>query len=477
MNALLRGLPKVDEVLRQGAAVQLLSRAPRWAVVAAIRDEIDGLRGRLLAGGEPGLDAWEIGGRALEDRVDRLLRPSLTRVLNATGVVLHTNLGRAPLAAAAIARVEAVARGYCNLEYRLDERRRGSRHEHIAALLGSLTGAEAALVVNNNAAAVLLALAGLAAGREVIVSRGELVEIGGSFRIPDVMRASGARLVEVGTTNRTHARDYERAITAETALLLKVHQSNFAQIGFTAEVSVADLVAIGRARGVPTVVDLGSGSLIPSASLGAGIEAEPTSIDLVAAGADLVTCSGDKLLGGPQAGLLLGRTAVIERLRTNPLLRALRPDKMTLAALEATLELYRDGRAAAEVPTLVMLGAPHETLRARAMRLLELLRTRAPWLSAQVIEVRSAVGGGALPRSEPPSFAVAVTHPRLTSEALDARLRAAEPPLVARIADGHLLADVRTLTEGDLELAAAAFATTSASAQEPRVPGGPSKEP
>ncbi len=478
VNALLRRLPKVDDVLRRDALQRLLERVPRWAVLAAVRDEIEALRARLRASpGAPegGADsAVEIADAALERRVAGLLRPSLRPVLNATGVVLHTNLGRAPLAEAAVARLTAVARGYCNLEYRLDEGERGSRHVHVAELLRALTGAEAALVVNNCAAAVLLSLGALAAGREVIVSRGELVEIGGSFRVPDVMRASGARLVEVGTTNRTHPHDYERAITPDTALLLKVHRSNFAQVGFTAEVSMAELAAIGRARDVPTMIDLGSGSLLPTAEL--GLEPEPTAAELVAAGADVVTFSGDKLLGGPQAGLLLARAPLVERMRSHPLLRALRPDKLTLAALEATLELYRDGRARDEVPTTAMLGADLPSLRARAERLQAAIAERAPSLRLALIEVRSAVGGGALPLSEPPSFAVAVSHPRLSPEALDARLRRGDPPLVARITDGRLVADVRTLADRDITSAANAFAAinqeTDRGIDGARAPGG-----
>ncbi len=459
VNALLRRLPKVDDVLRDEAARRLLDGgAPRWAVVSAIRDEIDALRARLLAGPAPAAPEPVLAPSAIAGRVERLLKPSLGRVLNATGVVLHTNLGRAPLAPSALARVNEVARGYCNLEYRLDERRRGSRHEHVASLLAQLTGAEAALVVNNNAAAVLLALAALAAGREVIVSRGELVEIGGSFRIPDVMRASGARLVEVGTTNRTHPRDYERAIGADTALLLKVHRSNFAVIGFTTEVEAPELAAIGAARNVPTMIDLGSGSLIATGEL--GLAPEPSVQAMVAAGADVVTFSGDKLLGGPQAGILLLKKRHLEAVRSHPLLRAVRSDKLTLAALEATLELYRDGRAQAEVPALRMLSASAETLRARAERLLAMTAQAAPSLQVALVEVRSAVGGGALPESEPPSVALQVAHPRLDAVALDARLRApAEgPPLVGRIADDKLLIDVRTLGDGELPDVAAAFA-------------------
>lgn len=464
VNARLRRLPKVDEVLRGDPARRLLSVVPRWAVVAAVRAEIAALRERILGttGEAHGPDAGDtaalgVAESALEARVAELLRPTLRRVLNATGVVLHTNLGRAPLASAALARIVEVAGGYSNLEYRLTTGERGSRHEHMARLLGELTGAEAALVVNNCAAAVLLALGALAAGREVIVSRGELVEIGGSFRVPDVMRASGARLVEVGTTNRTHLRDYEQAITPETALLLKVHRSNFALVGFTAEVGVADLARLGQARGVPVMVDLGSGCLLAAEELGLG--AEPNVQETVEQGADVITFSGDKLLGGPQAGVVLGREALLGRLRQHPLLRALRPDKLCLAALAATLELYRDGRSH-EVPALGMLRASPETLRQRAERLHQLLRDRAPALMVSVIELRSAVGGGALPLEEPLSWGVSVRHPRLDAVRLEARLRQAEPPLVARIVDDRVVADVRTLADTEVEAAARALAQT-----------------
>ena len=456
LNARLRRLPQVDEVLRGETGQRLLGRAPRWAVVKAVREAIDSLRAALRDGH---VKEVVIDEEALALRAEALALPSLRRVLNATGVVLHTNLGRAPLAASAIARVLEVARGYSNLEYRLDAadgRARGSRHDHVAELLAELCGAEAALVVNNCAAAVLLTLSALAAGKEVIVSRGELVEIGGNFRVPDVMRASGARLVEVGTTNRTRLDDYERAITSDTALLLKVHRSNFALVGFTEDVATAELAALGRARKIPTMVDLGSGSLLATESLGLG--SEPTVQSTIAAGADVVMFSGDKLLGGPQAGVICLTRSLLPLVRSHALLRALRPDKLTLAALAATLELYRDGRAQAEIPTLAMLCASEIVLAARAEKLRALIKEATPALRPTVIATRSAVGGGALPLDEPPSFAVAVTHEAMTADALEARLRQASPPLIARIADGRLLADVRTLADAELADAARAFA-------------------
>jgi L-seryl-tRNA(Ser) seleniumtransferase len=458
-NAVLRRLPKVDEVLASPALRGLLERAPRWAVVTAVRDEIERLRAEIVAERSTAVDV-DAGKVARE--VDELLEPSLQPVLNATGVVLHTNLGRAPLAEHAVARVAAVARGYANLEYRLDARRRGSRHEHVAELLATLTGAEDALVVNNCAAAVLLALSQLAAGRGVVVSRGELVEIGGSFRVPDVMRASGARLVEVGTTNRTHARDYEAAIGDDTALLLKVHRSNFAIVGFTTEVDVRELAELAHRKNLVAMVDLGSGALTDLRALGLG-GSEPTVPEIVKAGVDLVTFSGDKLLGGPQAGIVVGKRAIITAMRAHPLLRAVRPDKMTLAALEATLELYRDGRAS-EVPAVAMLATPEPTLEARAQRLSAACQEAAPALQFTPVRVRSAVGGGALPTVEPWSWAVAATARDAggpSADALDARLRRGTPPVVARIAEDRLLLDVRTLGDDDLPAVARAFAETT----------------
>jgi L-seryl-tRNA(Ser) seleniumtransferase len=322
----------------------------------------------------------------------------------------------------------------------------------VAQLLCDLTGAEAALVVNNCAAAVLLALSAHAVGREVIVSRGELVEIGGSFRVPDVMRASGAKLVEVGTTNRTRIGDYAAAVTTETALLMRVHRSNFAVVGFTEEASVAELKELSSARNVPLMVDLGSGALVELSALGlASGSDEPSVPSLVQSGADLIAFSGDKLLGGPQAGLLIGSKRAIGPLTKHPLLRALRPDKLTLAALEATLELYRDGRSA-EVPTLRMLATPEPTLADRARRLGAMVAAECPTLSAEVVRVRSAVGGGALPLEEPWSWAVALVPPGESAAALDERLRLGTPPILGRLKDERLLLDVRTLAEDELLL-------------------------
>ena len=442
----LRDLPKVDELLRRADIAALA--VPRWAVLEALRAEIERRRAAILAGTG---DDVEVRVEEVAAGARALIRSSLVAVVNATGVVLHTNLGRAPLCTAALARVTEVCRGYSNLEYEVGRRGRGSRHDHLRQLLADLTGAESAVVVNNNAAAVLLTLAALAAGREVVVSRGELVEIGGSFRVPDVMRLSGARLVEVGTTNKTRLRDYEEAIGPDTGLLMKVHRSNFALVGFTEEVEAPALSALGRQRGVGVVIDLGSGTLLdPAGFPGAGLPSEPTVRSAVAAGASLVTFSGDKLLGGAQAGVIVGAASSVERVRRHPLMRALRPGKLVLAALEATLEQYRDERALAEIPVLRMLAATPADLRARARALHAALGDALGALHAEVIEVASAVGGGALPLASPPSFAVALrAGDGRSADDLEAALRAGEPAVIGRIADGRLLLDVRTLLPGE----------------------------
>ena len=416
----LRDLPSVDELAR-GLDDPL--------AVAAARTVLDRAREEIRAGAEPGDLAERL---AAELRAVRA--PSLRRVLNATGVIVHTNLGRAPLAEEAIAQVVETARGYSNLELDLTEGTRGSRQDHVAALLRRLTGAEAALVVNNNAAAVLLALAALGEGREVVVSRGELIEIGDGFRIPDVLMRSGARLVEVGTTNRTRTKDYEKAIGPNTALLLRVHQSNFRVVGFTELPRLEELAALARRHGLPLVDDQGSGALTE-------LPGEPTAKQSLATGSDLVCFSGDKLLGGPQAGIVVGRADLVEQLRRHPLQRAMRADKLTLAALEGTLRLYLD--APERIPVLRMLGQDAGTVRVRAERLASLV-------GGTVEETVGRVGGGALPLAELPSFACAV------EESLAAPLRHGEPPVVGVVRDGKLLLDCLTLADAEVDEVAAA---------------------
>ena len=421
----LRDLPSVDELSR-GLDDPLAVDAAR-AVLARARQEIQ-------AGGDPG----DLAAR-LEQELEAARAFRLRRVLNATGVLIHTNLGRAPLAEAAVKRLASTAAAYSNLEFELSTGERGSRQDHLVDILRRLTRAEAALVVNNNAGAVLLALAALAEGREVVVSRGELIEIGDGFRIPDVLARSGARLVEVGTTNRTRAADYENAVGAATALLLRVHQSNFRLVGFTERPRLDELAEVARRHGLPLVDDLGSGVL-------GRLEDEPSARESLAAGADLVCFSGDKLLGGPQAGIVVGRADLIERLRKHPLQRALRADKLTLAALEGTLSLYLEpDRAAREIPVLRMLHEPVEAVRARAEKL-------AGLTGGTVEETVARVGGGALPLGELPSFACAL------EEALAPRLRATDPPVIGVVRDGRLLLDCRTLSDIEAEEAASLVA-------------------
>jgi L-seryl-tRNA(Ser) seleniumtransferase len=439
LRALLRALPSIDELLARPATAGLLAAHPRPVVVEGLRAVVAERRRLLLAGLRP---------RALHDEdlreaVSRVAQPKLRPVFNATGVVLHTNLGRAPLAERAVERLVQVARGYCNLELDLDEGERGSRYEPVVGLLRALTGAEDAVVVNNCAAAVLLAFSAMGQGREAIVSRGELVEIGGGFRIPDVMRQSGARVVEVGTTNRTRLLDYERAITADTGLLVKVHRSNFALLGFTEEASTAHLAALARARGVPLFVDLGSGALVPLQ--GDGLSDEPTVASVVASGPDVVAFSADKLLGGPQAGVLVGRRAAIARLKEHPLNRALRVDKLTVAALEATLELYRDGLHDTLVPTRAKLLEPAPVTQARATALSTALQQRG--VAHRVVASQARVGGGSLPLAVLPSHAVVLAG---DGAALHERLRLGTPSVVGRVVEDGLWLDVRCLDDGDL---------------------------
>ncbi|GAB4195617.1 MAG: L-seryl-tRNA(Sec) selenium transferase [Roseiflexaceae bacterium] len=431
-----RQLPSVDALVQQILRRLDGDAPPRELLVEVARAELEQSR-RMISAGGPAPEAEQLH-QAVLAQVRAVLRPSLRPVINATGVIIQTNLGRAPLSEAALAAMRVVGAGYSNLEYDLAAGARGSRAVHVAELLRRLTGAEAALAVNNNAAAIYLALLALAVGREVVISRGQAVEIGGGFRIPDVLRQSGATLVEVGTTNRTYARDYEAALNEHTALLMRIHTSNFRLTGFVHETALADLVAVGRVRGVAVLDDLGSGTLLPTAPY--GLAPEPTVQESVAAGADLITFSGDKLLGGPQAGLIVGRADLVARLKQHPLARALRVDKTTLAALEATLLAYLHGRATEEIPVWRMISAPVEQLHARAERLAAQIGAEA-----EVLPCTSAVGGGSLPGETLPSSAVAL--PPGPPDALAARLRAGEPPVVARIADGRLLLDLRTVLE------------------------------
>lgn len=446
INTLLRRLPAVDRLLNEPALRDLVSHIPHLLLVEAAQQTISEVRRQVLAGESPELSPAVIADRAAV-LAQRKSEPALRPVLNATGTLLHTNLGRAPLAPAALAAVTAVARGYSNLEFDLVSGERGHRYSHIEELLIRLTGAEAATVVNNNAGAVLLALTALAKGKEAIVSRGEMIEIGGAFRVPDVMAAGGVLLREVGTTNKTHLRDYREAITAATGLLLKIHTSNYRIVGFTAAVSAAEMVDLGREHGLVVMEDLGSGMLLDLSPF--GLPREPTVAEAVAAGIDVVTFSGDKLLGGPQAGLIVGRRAAIEKIRKHPMARALRSDKLTLAALEATLRLYLDPqRALAEIPVLRMLAVSPVELKNRSRRLARRLAAAvAKAARIEVVAETSTVGGGALPLTQLPGFALAISPQNLSVDALAARLRSGRLPLVGRIHEGRLLLNLRTVAQ------------------------------
>ena len=452
--SLLRQLPQVDDLLRHPDLAPAVAPLPRLLAAAVVR--------RVLAAARQTINAEPL--EALPPRLDEpallqnlreallaAAKPMLRRVVNATGVVIHTNLGRSPLGEACLASLLEVASRYNTLEYDLARGARGSRQDHLEGVLKELTGADGVLVVNNNAAAVLLALNTLAAGKEVVISRGQLVEIGGSFRMPEIMAASGAILREVGTTNKTHLRDFEKAITSETAVLLKVHPSNFRIMGFTHEVTLTEMVDLGRRYGLKVVEDLGSGCLVDLSRY--GLEREPTVQETLKAGADLVLFSGDKLLGGPQAGLILGNREVVAALRQNPMTRALRPDKMTLTALEATLRLYlEEPRALAEIPTLRMLTRPVAELDRQARTLARRVRRRfGARVQVEVVDSEGRAGGGALPLAPLPSRALALTVPPLASQELEARLRQAATPVIGRVERGVVLLDLRTLLPGDQE--------------------------
>jgi L-seryl-tRNA(Ser) seleniumtransferase len=444
----LRLLPGVDRLLQDEAVAPFLARYGHDLVVTALRQAVATLRQALLAG-QPGLATSEeaLASHALRDAtvwLEALLAPTLTPLINATGVIVHTNLGRAPLSAAARAAVAGVGASYSALEYDLAPGERGSRSVHAAALITRLTGAEAAFVVNNNAAAVLLMLTALCHGREVIISRSQLVEIGGGFRVPDVMAQSGARLVEVGTTNRTHLRDYAQAITPDTAAILVAHHSNFKIVGFTSEPSLAELAALAHEHNLPLLYDQGSGALLDTSAY--GLDPEPLVQDGLAAGVDLVTFSGDKLLGGPQAGILAGSGALVAAVSRHPLARAVRPDKLCLSALSATLVPYLTGQAPAHIPVWQMIARAANDLAATAASWAAALRDAG--IQATVQPGESTVGGGSLPGATLPTTLVAIAHPAPHQLAAALRTRA-EPPVITRVAADLVLLDPRTVLPGE----------------------------
>ncbi len=446
-NELRRYIPSADKLLVTEAVVKALTQYPRWVVLQEIRAVIDEVReGTITIVTDAALrDAWFVAlAQKVAARAERASGYSLRRVVNATGVVLHTNLGRAQLAQAALDHVVAVAGHYSNLELDLGTGERGHRYDHVRELVCALTGAEDAIVVNNNAAAVLLCLSALAGGKEVIVSRGELVEIGGSFRIPEIMKQSGCRLVEVGTTNRTHLADYERAITAETALLLKVHTSNFRVVGFTSSVPVDDLVPVATKHGLGIMNDLGAGCLVQLREL--GLPHEPTVQEAVKEGADVITFSGDKLLGGPQIGVIAGKREIVKRLEKHQLLRALRVDKLTLAAFEATLRIYRDSKdPIAQLPSLRMLRIDAATIKQRSDAFAERLAPKFAGIGVRVIPGSSQVGAGSAPGVDLPTFLLAIRPGDVEVAVIDARLREMSPAVMVRVYAGEILVDLRTV--------------------------------
>ena len=441
MNQLLKKIPKVDELLRSPALAEAIVQYGTSPVTEAIREELDELRQAILSRQADSVPEPDVLCRQIAGRVQKNTLPSFRRVINGTGIILHTNLGRACLSEKAAQTVCDAAKSYSNLEYDLETGKRGSRYSHVEALLCRLTGAESALVVNNNAAAVLLTLSALTQGGQVVVSRGELVEIGGSFRIPEIMESCGAQLKEVGATNKTHLRDYERAIQETTKALMKVHTSNYRIIGFSETPALSDLVKLGHAHGLPVIEDLGSGSLLDLNQF--GIHDEPTVQDSIRAGVDVVSFSGDKLLGGPQAGIILGKKQYLDILKKHPLNRAMRVDKMTLAALEATLQSYDSG-SVQEIPVVAMLSAKEDTLLAKAKKLAVLLREAG--IGVQILPTEGCVGGGSVPGQVLPSYAVAFDRDVTRLEEI---LRKGRTPIIGRIHEEKYLLDVRTLFEED----------------------------
>lgn len=455
MIELLKHLPSVDEILKDDRTKMWLETAPRVLVLEAIRTAIDNQRKAIIQATKQATAQHAVSLPVLLDQTEAILKelsePSLTTVINATGVIVHTNLGRSILSDKAIQRVVEVSRGYTNLEYDIPAGERGKRHVHVEKTLQRLTGVEAATAVNNNAAAVLLCLNTLARGKEVIVSRGELVEIGGSFRVPEVMERSNAKLREVGATNKTHLKDYEKAINENTGLILKVHTSNYKIVGFTKEVEPVELATLGKKNNIPVMWDLGSGSFIDLRAYGA--VSEPTVQQAVASGVDVLTFSGDKLLGGPQTGIILGAKTHLEAIRSNPLSRALRLDKMTLAALDATLSQYLDlEKAMREIPTLWMLTQPlSEITRKAALLSTGILRLNVDGLSVTLQDDISQSGGGALPTGNFPTQTVCIRHTTQSANQIEARLRLSKPHVISRIKESMVIFDPRTLNDEEIK--------------------------
>ncbi len=445
---LLRKIPKVDSLLKDEELLKEAEGKPLTLLKKAINNALENIRKDVLSGKKKSILREEIV-KEIKEELEKLSRPKLHRVINATGVVLHTNLGRAPISEKVAEHLKEIITGYSNLEYDVKKGKRGLRYRNLEWILKELTGAEDVCVVNNNAGAVLLVLSALAKGKEVVVSRGELIEIGGSFRIPDVMEQSGAVLKEVGTTNKTHLRDYENAINENTALLMKVHTSNYKVLGFTASVSVKELVNLGRKYGIPVYEDLGSGSFIDVRKL--GLSYEPTVQEALKAGVDVVSFSGDKLLGGAQAGIILGKKELLEKIKKHPLNRALRIDKMTLTVLEATLTYYLDEKTALEeIPVWKLLSQTKSSLKRKAERLVKLLKEKGFKGKAEIIEDRTEVGGGALPLQTLPTYCVCVKLGKLSEREIDERLRNCYPPVIGRIKDGNYLIDVFTVFEDEI---------------------------
>jgi L-seryl-tRNA(Ser) seleniumtransferase len=458
-QALFRKIPSVDRLLDEPNLIEATSTTPRSLILKGIHEVLDEIRQGIAKDELEDLSdlSTELVSEKVVERIGLLAQSSLRAVINATGVVVHTNLGRSILADRVLRRFKPLSGGYSNLEYNLDQGKRGSRYVHVEGILKELTSAEGAMVVNNNAGAVLLSLETLAKGREAIVSRGELVEIGGSFRMPDVMRKSGVKMVEVGTTNKTHLRDYEEAIGPDTALLVRVHRSNFQIVGFTEDVDASQLVKLGNKYGIPVMEDLGSGCLIDFSKY--DIPKEPTVQEVLAHGVDLVTFSGDKLLGGPQAGIILGRSDLVDAIKNNPMTRALRIDKLTLLALEETLNIYRDERAAVEeIPTLHMICQPYEALKAKVRRLTRMIgKLNTPNFALDEKDGISRVGGGAFPLLELPSRLVCLVPEKLSAHQLEERFRSYTPPVIVRVEKDHVLLDVRTVREEELKTVAQAI--------------------